>query len=419
MSKEHQKLIKWNTVSDLTRARELVDMGILLNYKTAKKIVKNFSTEDSKSIITYISSRFLESYVTELQQEILLETLFSWISWMSAPEEGITSFLETLLETGNAENNIKKFIDIAVGMQLDLDEDEAISEESNQLFSVAVSCICELGLSIKESSLEFSSIFRNINSLLEYISTYLLSISNTQNLKVRLSLINFFSSMEAEKEVKYYLSKVMCRFGYSTLEVIYLLLFKKNSECVAMQYLNDNLPSILGCNSTTIRGVYDVWKHYLLKQPSAFCLFLKSFSTHLYELDSNHKLQHTSKDSFFTLISALLALTSQLDNQDMYYSILESILVFSKDKVRDQHLADLISKENLNLRKNLVLEVKSILKDDHLLINEFLLRRRLDRFNKKEKITKKIYQSSQELSLSQINTLYSSSAVASTNTKAS
>ena len=413
MSNQNQRLIKWNVSCDITRAYELIDMGILLNYKTAKKVVKNFSTQESKKIVTYISSRFLEPYVTELQQEILLETLFSWISWMKSPEEGITSFLETILETGNAENNIKKFIDITVGMQLDLDDEEAISEESNELFSIVISCICELGLSIKESKAEFSSLFKNVNSLLEYISTYLLSISNTQNLKVRLSLINFFASMEAEKEVKYYLSKVMCRFGYSTLEVIYLLLFKKNSENVAMQYLNDNLPSILGCNTTTIKGVYDVWKHYLLKQPSAFCLFLKSFSTHLYELEISHKLQQTSKDSFFTLICALLALTSQLDNQDMYYSILESILMFQKDKTRNSHLADLLSKDNLNLRKNLVMEIKSLIQDDKLLINEYLLRRRLDRFNKKERITKKMYQSSQEISLSQINSLCSSSSKAS------
>lgn len=405
MSKDNHKLIKWTGVTDCSRIYELVDMGILLNYKTAKKVVKNFSTKESKDITRYISSRFLETYVTELQQEILLETLFSWISWMKSPEEGITSFLETLLETGNAEYNIKKFISVAVGMQLDVDEDEAISEQSSQLFSIAISCICELGLSIKESIDEFSSLFKNVDSLLEYISTYLLSVSNTQNLKVRLSLINFFATIECDKEYKYYLSKVMCRFGYSTLEVIYLLLFKKHSETTAMQYLNDNLPSILGCNNTAIRGVYDIWKHYILKQPSAFCLFLKTFSSHMYELDCSGKLQSKSKDSLFTLLCALTALASQLDNQDMYYSILECFLIFKKDSLRDKHIKDLLSKTHLPLRKNLILELKSIVQNEKLRINEFLLRRRLDKFNRRERITKKLYQSSQEISLSQINNL--------------
>src|SRR5690606_26461565 len=109
--------------------------------------------------------------------------------------------------------------------------------------------------------------FPKAQALLDHIATYLLSVSNTNSSCIRLSLLHYFGVTEHGSSNKLYFNRVMSRFGHTVLDHLFALLFRKKSEAVALQYLVENLPYVLGADRHSQRIVHETFKHYMLKEP--------------------------------------------------------------------------------------------------------------------------------------------------------
>ena len=131
-----------------------------------------------------------------------------------------------------------------VMVELALTAEVSDQENSESIFSSAVALVCELGSLLQEVEKAYpGELGERIHKLLEHISTYLLSVSNSSNNCIRLSLLSYFSNLERGLSHKPSFNRIMARFGHTILEHLFALLFfnNKKTEGVALQFLLDNL----------------------------------------------------------------------------------------------------------------------------------------------------------------------------------
>lgn len=268
----------WRDVASLDAALQMVDYGVILKWRDVKRLHKAFSKEEQMAFVQHIANRFCEPHETRLPEEIMVETLLNWLVH-AKDESALQAFLEALLENPHRSAASIKLVEVALTTEI------SETEHDDDIFAMAVSLICELGLAIKEFGAQYPEHFNNPEAIFGHISTYLLSVSNTNNSCIRLSLLNYFGSTEQGTPNKIGFNKIMGRFGHTVLDQLFYLLFKKKTEAIALQYLLDNTPFILEGDRHSQRIVHETWKFYMLKKPERFGLFIQTFTRHLKTLD--------------------------------------------------------------------------------------------------------------------------------------
>jgi hypothetical protein len=329
---------KWAQATTLDHAKSLVDIGVILSWKEARRLSKALPEQDYLALTKHFAERFCEFNETRLPQELLAESLLNWIS--SAPsEKTMQVFLEAFLSSSNRTDSCFKLVEVILTVEL--------SEQTNDetLFAAAVSLICELGLAVKEIDIRFPGEIQRAPAIIDHVATYLLSVSNTNNSCIRLSLLNYFGNTEAGIIKKHGFNKILGRFGHTVLDHLFYLLFKKKTEAVALQYLLENLPYILEADRHAQRIVHETWKFYMLKKPDRFALFLKTFASHYKAMDPRKTV--LSRKVFFQHLGALLRVTSEVNHKQLTQVILSCFTMFESHEDRNQVLDEIMAMEDL------------------------------------------------------------------------
>ncbi len=309
----------WKQVGNIEDAKRLVDFGVIITWNEAKRLRKSFSSEESQALVEHLAVRLSEPSETRLVDEVLIETLLKWIA-NSPDESAMSCFLETFLSVSDIGPSATKLVDVALTTEL--------TEEKHQeeLYSIAVSLICELGVALHILTNQKSEPSADDRRILDHIATYLLSVSNSNNACIRLSLLNYFGSTEFGTSHKNGFNKVLSRFGHTVLDHLFELLFNKKTEAVAIEYLLDNLKFVLEADRHAQSILHETFKFYMLKNPERFALFLRTFAKDYSEIPGFQT--NLSRFSFFQHLGALLRVVAEVKHKALTQTILSCLAMF-------------------------------------------------------------------------------------------
>ncbi|MDA9951572.1 hypothetical protein N9D31_03250 [Oligoflexaceae bacterium] len=339
----------WKEVETLESAKQMVDYGVILRWGEVKRLVKVLTKDEQKEFVGHIAARFSEDHESRLPEELMIESLLNWLVH-AKDESSLQAFLEALLENPNRSEASLKLVEIALTTEI------SETEHDDDVFAMAVSLICELGLAIKALGEQYPEHFDNPHAIFGHISTYLLSVSNTNNNCIRLSLLNYFGSTEQGLTNKVGFNKIMGRFGHTVLDQLFFLLFQKKTEAISLQYLLENIPYILEGDMHSQRIVHETFKFYMLKKPERFGLFVQTFTKHIQSLEAVEA--KGSKRVFTQHLGALLQVVNEVNHKPLARELICALSEFRLDASCREVVAELSKDQTMRpLYKELLNEI--------------------------------------------------------------
>ena len=313
----------WKTLESLEEAKHLVDRGVLLMWKDFKQVRKVLDDNQFMELVRYCAGRLSERVESRLPEEILIESLL--VIFANCHNEDIlVAFLHEILEQPNRMESCTILVELAITAEV------SDAEHSEEIFAIAVALICELGNMVRQFQQSNSrEIAVPATRLLDRISTYLLSVSNSNDNCIRLSLLHYFGTMEKGKTNKVGFNRIMGRFGHTVLEHLFTLLFNKKTEAVALQFLLENIPHILEADDHAQTILQETWKHYLLKKPERFALFIQALSQYLLAMPDEEA--RTCRKIYLQHLALLLKKVAEVDHRELGREILGAMASFARE----------------------------------------------------------------------------------------
>ena len=338
MSKIGENPVNWKGISSENQAKNLIDRGILLTWKDARQLKKNLSAEDQRSILKYMAVTLAERVEGRLPEEILIEGLLIMLV-NSNDDDCVDIFLGELFRQPNREEAFMTLVKIAVT------SDISEVDHEDEIFSMAVALICELGLAIHSINREYPDEIRSADKLLSHVTTYLLSVSNSNNNCIRLSLINYFGKTENNLGSRPAFNRILGRFGHTILEHLFSLLFTKKTEAIALQYLLENIPFVLEADNESQKILHETWKYYMLKKPERFSLFMQILSHHI--RDNILENDRNCRKVFLQHLAILLKVASDINHRNLGREIIKTIALFSDDPFQDELIEKILKDHSI------------------------------------------------------------------------
>ncbi|NRA44688.1 MAG: hypothetical protein HRU09_07015 [Oligoflexales bacterium] len=315
----------WKDVKTVEDALLLVEAGVIIKWKEMRTLKRSLSEEDQGTVLRHFAKRLCERSNDRLACEIIVESLLIWIA-NAINEPLIAAFLDQLFEEENHDLACRALVEIALTSEV------AENSHDEEIYSMAVALICELGIAIREYDNRYPKQFTNAKEVLDHMTTYLLSVSNNNNTCIRLSLLHYFGYICSHKPDKTSFNRIMNRFGHTVLDHLFSHLFNKKSEAISLQFLLENLPFTLEADSNCQRILHETFKYYMLKKPERFALFIQTFTDHLIQVE-NH--DH-SKKVMMQHIGALFKVVSEVNHKTLARELLIAIQKFESCQFKDE-----------------------------------------------------------------------------------
>ncbi|MBI2602558.1 MAG: hypothetical protein HYW48_05845 [Deltaproteobacteria bacterium] len=319
------KFGKWKNVKTVTQAKALIDDGVLLKWSELRILQKRLSEVDQGKTISHFLKKICEKHDDRFQLEIYVESLLLWITY-SLKDENLKVLTDQLFAEPNGVEGCLKLVELALTMEI------TDSEHQDEVYAAAVIMVCEIGRAIVDQPKAGGPRPDHSDRILAAITTYLMSVSNHNHYAIRLSLLHYFGIMARENRNRVDFEKVLDRFGYTVLDFLFSLLFKKKTEGLALQFLLENLPLILEAEPTSQRIIHEIFKYHLLKKPDRFSLFLLTLGDHLSEGEHTERARKT----FLQHLGALLKIVAKINHKGLTNDILSCIY-----RIRDPFLSEL------------------------------------------------------------------------------
>lgn len=329
---------KWKAVKDARAACQLIDMGVLLQWKDMRQMQRQMSADDLEKICRHFATRLAERVNDRLPEEILIESLMVFL-FHANDDRIINAFLEELLVQPNNAEACMTLVEVGITAEIsDVDHSEDI-------FAMAVGLICELGLAVMAIQERYPDEFPEARDVLDQISTYLLSVSNSNNSRIRLHLIRYFGVAESRSIEKPGFNRVMGRFGHTVLEQLFNMLFNKKTEAVALQYLLENLPYVMEGDNHCQNILHETWKYYMLKKPERFALFVQTLSREMQSRDGS--ASGRARKVYMQHLGVLLRVISDVNHRDLGREIMCGLAGFEKGRDRDELIGMIMEDEGV------------------------------------------------------------------------
>ena len=337
----------WRGAETLQQAKMLVDYGVILTMDDARVVARMLEPAECEALGRHFALRLTERLESRLQEEILIESFLVFYVHMGS-DAVLSGFIEELLSHPDYSRVCAIFTEFSLTFELgELEDDDG-------LFSTAVAVVCELGLNLQILAEKFPIQFTEGHATLSHIATYLLSVSNSSNPCIRLSLVHYFARAEENSEQKLGFNRIMSRFGHTVFEHLFLQLFDKKTEAVAMQYILENLPYVLLGDNHCQNILQETFRFYLLKMPDRFCLFAKEFTRNLNEWDA--KQAPRAKEVFLKHLGRLYKTISDLSNREIAKDILLMIVSVQNVPFRNELLDMIENDPSMKMPMRLVIQ---------------------------------------------------------------
>lgn len=313
----------WKHVNSLEDAYFLIDIGVVLRSDEVGRLKRKFNDEDSSKIFAYLGSRFNERFRDLTAAEIILESFFMWLLG-NMKEIYMITFIEKILEHPERNDIVSAIPQLLLGIEF------VESQFKEQVFELSVFLIAQCGIQMHHFSKQYPDDFTDTPKVVQGINVFMLSISNANNYRARLCLINYFA-MVGNDTGERYLSRCVQRFGYTLLNQITKDLFYKKTEIYAYRYMIDNLPYLLLSDHNCQMIVQEVMRYNMLKFPDKFARFLKAFSNDL----KNSLVERFSPDdreliveNYLKHMATFLKIISQVNQHKMSKEIILTLCLF-------------------------------------------------------------------------------------------
>lgn len=315
--------ISWKSFNNVDEAKHLIDVGALLTWKDFKNVRKVLDDAQIEELVFHCAGRLAERVESRLQAELLVESLLVIFANVQK-EEVLSLFLQELLLQDN------RIAACQILVELSITAEVSDAEHAEEIFATSVALTCELGQIIRLIQVQDPTELGNSGpKLLDHISTYLLSVSNSNDNCIRLSLLNYFGSLEKGRVNKHGFNRIMGRFGHTVLEHLFMLLFNKKTEAVALQYLLENVPYILEADDHAQTILQETWKHYLLKKPERFALFIQALTQYLLQMPDDEARQ--CRKTFLQHIALLTKKVAEVDHKELGRELLSAMASFRRE----------------------------------------------------------------------------------------
>ncbi|MBF0440660.1 MAG: hypothetical protein HQK54_02035 [Oligoflexales bacterium] len=340
----------WKSITSVDEAKILIDVGMILKWREMTYIRKQFGIEDQKEIIRHFALRLSERLEHRLSEEILVESILTLLA-NSSVDDLLGEFLSEILAQPNYVAISLELVQIAVAI------DTSLLEHGEDIAAMGVAVVCELGLFLNQLYQSNEEDFKDADKLLTQISTYLLSVSNSSNSCIRLSLMNYFGRIEPAAK-KQGLNRIMGRFGYTVLEQLFTMLFNKKTEAVSLQYLLENTPYILEGDNHCQKIIHETWKFYLLKKPERFILYICTQADFLNSLN-NTRYEH-AKMIFLQHLHVLLRVLSEINHKGLSQEIITIMLKIESSRHKDQIINEILTDKVIRTYlKDIIVKMKN------------------------------------------------------------
>jgi hypothetical protein len=313
--KEEAGIKSWKKAQNLNHVFTLCDRSVLMRWNDAPRLTKQFTHPEQMEIISYFVKTLSDHIEDRLFCEIMVENMLIWMSH-HLNEELAQVFIKEIFSHPIYGRTIRNFVEIAITTEM------TAYHHAETMVATAVSLICEIGKHIID---EGHNTKHNPHSqdLLAHITTYLLSVSNYNNYSIRLSLFHYFGYTNKDGINQEAYDKIMNRFGFTVLDYLFSMLFKKKSEAVSLKFLLENIPYVLKAEPNSQRMFHQTLKFYLLKKPERFLLFLSILTDKLAE--DNKYVPQESQKTFLQHLGALFKVAADISHKDISLEIFSDI----------------------------------------------------------------------------------------------
>lgn len=333
MSKKTADIVEWRQAKNIEQMLSLIDQGIVLKWDDPKGISKALSNEEQLRFVDYLAKKFCERYEMRLSAEIIIETLLIWLA-ADSNERYIGHTLERMFEHPACEAAFYEYIDIVMNFET------VEKTNSERIFCVGILSLCELGLAIKQVDALLPDLLEDGSKLLEHLSTYLLSVSNSTNNYIRLSLLSYFGSIEVGTPRQNF-HKILGRFGHTILDHLFTLVFDKKTEAVSLRFLQENFAYILDTDADVQKTVFETMKYYMLKNPERYLLFIEAILK-LSHSEEDDTFNEHSRKMLFKHLFLLFRITNEVNHRKLGTELMRFIATFKKIDTYQDHLKSLI-----------------------------------------------------------------------------
>lgn len=309
-----KKLVKWNRVKTVRQTFDLIDEGVIVKWMELKAVSRHLAPGDHTALVQYLAKNICATTKDRLHCEVAVETLLLWLA-CTHKEEGITATVQQFLREENAKEGVMKLVEIALTGEI---SDPHHQEDA---YAAAVMLICSLAKTIEQKERDGEESFEGSQQMIPQITTYLLSVSNMNDYVIRLSLLHYFGYMAEGGKNSVEFERLLNRFGYTVLDYLFSLLFKKKSEGIALQFLLENFTYFLEASSSSQKIIHEILKYYLLKKPDRCSLFLQTLGDRLNEANASSR----AKQAYLQHLGALLHVVGKINHKPLTLDLLSCI----------------------------------------------------------------------------------------------
>lgn len=335
----------WGRVTSRRDACALIDRGTVLQRKDVRRVLARLATAEQDAIVEHFAITFCKNSSSWSMSERTIESLLVWLTWANNYRAAHV-FIAKLCEQEDFRKACWVLTEVA------LSDEISQMEHGERIFATSVSFICELGLALHGEEGQEGKISSH-DLLWNHLATWLLSLSNTNNNAIRLSLFSYFGSMSDTEMGKKFFNRIMRRFGYTVLDHLFFLLFSRKSEAMALEYMLNNLPWVLGGDYFTQKILRSILQHYMYRNPERSLLFLRTFADDLLARSpannsSQHNWHNEIKQSLLKHLASLYLVVAEINQRALISEFIDVLNKFREDETFDTTLRTLQDVDNLN-----------------------------------------------------------------------
>lgn len=263
-----EKAVQELNSADITRASSDTRKN------TFCKMYKQFSTDQRKQLCESSAVILKEKFDSSQRLESAIHLL-----GVAIAQERDWDAANALLDEVISRATSAEFLRELSLILLEIADNELSGKASRiPLAQTILVLLTELGMQLAANVGRNGLDTRETGRVVEYITTNLLARSNLNNMAMRISLVHYLAKCPLNAQGSLQLNRVISRFGQSLLDDMLTAFFEdKRKGNAAFFFLVEHLNNFFTASPALAEMSQNVLKHYMLKHPDEFPLFLASY----------------------------------------------------------------------------------------------------------------------------------------------
>lgn len=334
---EEMNVMNWERVTSYSDAYKLFSQGNLPIDNEVVKAYKTLDSEDKKPFYKFYVDAILQQNKDKTWKSYVMESCLQ-MAHHRLDEKQVSKLIELFWQKNDPAIVCQLFIESMIAWEKNLE-----IKEEHTLFPFAVALTCEFGVHFAKELHKQDYKGQSINSVLDPISSYLISLANINDPAVRLALLRYFATLANIQSDHNDFIRIMNRFGHSVLLNLLNRLSDPKVSTYATSYLLENFHLFFILDEKNQIIVHQTLKNYMLKEPEMLSLLLKKLAK---QLKKSRKEQAIGiSKTFESHLGALLCVAAELSRKSLAWNLLAVIEEFAGLRMRNEYINAVITKK--------------------------------------------------------------------------